>query len=208
MSIPVLEKTSRAKRIVARNVRRPTKIPADLIYEMVANTPIYYRGYHEVMQGQKTVEELMGSSFMQSLLISRIARFLMIRLPADYEILTNELGLQCAKGTTRAVDLAIYPKALLHGIPLHNKYLDVPPQIVIEIDTKADLSSFATPMDYYYLKTDELLAFGVNKVIWIFTEARKVMVAEARRDWLTRNWTQEIQILEDVALNLAQLLEE
>jgi len=37
---------------------------------------------------------------------------------------------------------------------------------------------FNTPLDYYATKTDALLDLGVHKVIWIFTDARKVMVAE------------------------------
>lgn len=40
-----------------------------LIYEMVDNQPIYYRGYKDVLNGVKDVEDIMGSSLLQAVLI-------------------------------------------------------------------------------------------------------------------------------------------
>jgi len=39
-----------------------------------------------------------------------------------------------------------------------------------------------TPLNDYSTKTDALLDFGVHKVIWIFTDARKVTRAEKGRN--------------------------
>ena len=44
-----------------------------LIYEMDNGVPIYYRGYKEVLNYTKTVEEIIGSSFMQSSIITQLA---------------------------------------------------------------------------------------------------------------------------------------
>ena len=90
----------------------------------------------------------MGSSFLQSLIISRLIRFLLTCLPEVYEVLTNELGLQFSKKHWRAADIAIYQKERLRNIPLQNTYLEIPPKIVFEIDTKADIEQFTTPLDY------------------------------------------------------------
>jgi hypothetical protein len=193
-----------------RQKTRPTlrkrRIPDALIYEMVNAQAIYYRGYRDVLQGKKQAEDLMGSSFLQSLIISRLIRFLLQCLPATYEVLTNEVGLQFSSKHWRAADIAVYRKAQLKNIPRHNKYLQIPPQIVFEIDTKADLKRFRTIMDYYYAKTDDLLDFGVEKVIWIFTDARKIMVAEPHASWLTVNWDQPIQVIAGVDVNLQELI--
>ncbi|MFN8489832.1 MAG: Uma2 family endonuclease [Caldilineaceae bacterium] len=182
-------------------------IPTHLIYEM-AEEPIYYHGYQDVLRGLKKTEEIMGSSFLQSFLISILLRYLMQHLPETYIVLTNELGWQFPGGKWRAADIALYQREQLHGVPLHNHYLDIPPQVVIEVDTQADLTQFNTPLDYYYTKTDALLDFGVQKVIWVFTDARKVMVAEKAQDWLTRNWESEVEILPNLTVNLAQLIEQ
>jgi Uma2 family endonuclease len=183
------------------------EVPTHLIYEM-ADGPIYYQGYQDVLHDIKKAEEIMGSSFLQSFLISLLIRFLIQHLPETYIVLTNELGLQLPGGKWRAADIAIYHQEQLQGIPLHNHYIDIAPQVVIEVDTQADLTQFSTPMDYYYTKTDALLDFGVNKVIWIFTDARKVMVAEKERDWITRSWDSSVDVLNGIAVNPAQLIKQ
>lgn len=183
-------------------------IPDYLIYEMVDGQPIYYRGYQEVVQGDKEAEAIMGSSYLQSLFISRIFRFLIINLSEEFETLTNEIGLQFTKGNWRAADLAIYQKSTLQDVDQPHKYLSIPPDVVIEVDTKADFEQFTSSAGYYYTKTESLLEFGVKKVIWIFTDARKVMVAEPQQDWLVKDWEQDIVVLPGVVINIAKLLAE
>ncbi len=189
-----------------RRIVSEKKIPECLIYEMADNLPIYYRGYRDVVRGRKQTEEIMGSSFIQSLIISRIFRFLIGELPQTYEILTNEIGLWFSKNSWRAADIAIYSKEKLKEIPLHNKYLDIPPKVVIEVDTKADLDNFTISADYYYKKIDALLMFGVEKIIWIFTDSRKVMIAESGKDWIVSNWNTELGIIDNITVNLEKIL--
>lgn len=130
----------------------------------------------------------------------------MSSLPERYNVFTNELGLQLGEAHWRAADLVIYRKEDLKDVPLRNKYLAVPPEVVIEIDTKADVSGFTTVMDYYYEKTDDLLSFGVKKVIWIFTETRKVLVAAPDREWVIVNWESEVPVTETLSVKLSELV--
>jgi hypothetical protein len=48
------------------------KVPSTLIYEMDEGKPIYYRGYKDVLNKTKTLEQIMGTSILQSLLIELI----------------------------------------------------------------------------------------------------------------------------------------
>ena len=132
----------------------------------------------------------------------------MRHLPEAYVVLTHELGLQLPRGKWRAADIVIYHQDQLRSVPLHNRYLAIPPQVVIEVDTQADLSQFNTPLDYYPTKTDALLDFGVHKVIWIFTDARKVMVAERGRNWITHGWESDVMVVGDIAMDLARLVDQ
>ncbi len=182
-------------------------IPQALVYEMQQGQAIYYRGYKEVMDGHKQLNEIMGSSFIQSLIISRLVFRLQSSLSSQYEVLTNEIGIQFAKNSWRAADIVILLKEDLQKISEKNTYLDFSPEIVIEIDTKAELSEIKNPFAYYHEKTDEFLAFGVKKVIWIFTETQKVMLAEAHKKWETGDWDQDVEILEGLAVNIASLLD-
>lgn len=183
-------------------------IPEQLIYEMVDGKPIYYRGYREYLKGEKKIDELMGSSYLQSLIITRLVFLLMSNLGNDYVVLTNEIGLQFKDKGWRAADIAIVEKEKLKGVKKKNKYLRVAPKIVIEIDTKAELEEVKDSLGYFHKKTDELLAFGVEKVIWIFTDSEKIMVSEKHKDWQILNWSKKITILNGLEINLQELIGE
>lgn len=194
-----------------KKAKRKTKsksIPEYLIYEMDEGKPIYYRDYQLYLQEHKELEEIMGSSFLQSLLVTLLVQELGKLLPHEFQVLTNEVGIQFKKKSWRAADIAIYEKAKLKDLALENKYLTIPPKVVIEVDTKASLEHFNTAMDYYYKKTDAFLDFGVEKVVWIFTDARKVMVAEKNQPWLTSNWSDTVEVMENISFTLETLVEQ
>ncbi|MEM6321507.1 MAG: hypothetical protein AAF960_27865 [Bacteroidota bacterium] len=94
------------------------------------------------------------------------------------------------------------------SIFLKNKYIEVPPVITIEIDTKADLSDLPESSSYYTKKTDQLLENGVQKIIWVFSATQKVMVAEKGEKWTIDNWTEDVSVLDKIYLNIANLLAE
>lgn len=188
--------------------RRKPDVPEALVYEMSRGTPIYYQGYKAYLNGSKSMEELMGSGYLQVFLIMAIIKRLIAELPDTYQVFTNEIGIILKKGDRRSIDIAIYRKDALKDVPLENKYLHIPPEIAIEVDTKADLENFTTAMDYVYEKTDDLLEFGVRKVIWIFTSSRKVMVAGGGGKWVTMGWDEPVQVMETIQLNLNKMVQE
>ncbi len=183
-------------------------IPNALIYELVGGAPIFYHGYKAYLNGDKTMEELMGSGYLQVFLIMAIIKHLLSEMPDAYQVFTNEIGIILKKGDWRALDIAIYRKDALKDVPLENKYLQIPPEVAIEIDTKADLENFTTAMDYVHKKTDDLLSFGIRKVIWIFTNSRKVMAAGVGEKWVTMGWDEPVQVINDIELNLADMVQE
>ncbi|MEM1321446.1 MAG: Uma2 family endonuclease [Bacteroidota bacterium] len=179
-------------------------IPQQLIYEVVNGEPIYYKGYREYLQGNQTIEELMGSSKLQSLIIAELIFLLRSTLGNTYFLFTNELGLQFSKKSWRAADIAVIKADRVKE--LDNKYLKVPPELVIEIDTKAELSEVQNPLGYYQEKTEDLIQFGVDRVVWIFTETRKVMIADKDKHWQINNWEESFELFEGVHLNLDQMI--
>ncbi|GAB3509176.1 hypothetical protein GCM10027341_45850 [Spirosoma knui] len=177
-----------------------------LIYELWDGKPVYYDGYKEVLTGIKTVEQLMSSSILQSLLASRLIAYLSNSLDMNtYAVLGNDLGIQFKKGDWRACDVAIFTLEQLEGQDWE-KYAWVPPKVAIEIDTKADMSRFNEPFDYYGQKTERLLDFGVEKVVWLFTKSRKTWIAEPNQDWVIKDWNQPIDILSNCLVVPDQLL--
>ena len=183
-------------------------IPKELIYEMVEDQPIFYKGTKDFLAGEIKKSDLRGSSYLQSLLITRLVFFLMTSLGKEYTVLTNEIGLQIKPGNWRAADIAVMAPASLSNIPLDNKYLSIPPKLVIEIDTKAELPGSNLEQDYFHQKTDELLDFGVEQVVWIFTNSQKVMLAQADQAWEINGWDKEILLLNAIPLSILELLPE
>jgi len=113
--------------------------------------------------------------------------------------------LQFAKKSWRAADIAVIKKENVGE--MDNKYLSTPPEYVIEIDTKADLAEISNPLGYYQEKTQELLNFGVKKIIWIFTDTKKVMIAEKdSKKWEILDWDQEIEFIENLKVNISQII--
>ncbi|RRB02546.1 hypothetical protein [Larkinella rosea] len=177
-----------------------------LVYEMWDGKPVYYAGYKDVLNGIKSAENVMSSSLLQGILIAKlVARLINALNEEEFTVVTNELGVQFKKNDWRACDIAVFSNPQLEGQDL-SKYAWVPPKIAIEVDTKADFSRFHSDFNYYQEKTTQLLNFGIEKVIWIFTESKKIWIAEPQKDWILKNWDQPIDVLPGCSFVLDALL--
>jgi len=180
------------------------QIPQKLIYEMDNGQPIYYSGYRDYLSSKKPVEALIGSSILQSLIISELLFYIRSVVGNQYLLLTNELGVHFSKGNWRKADIAVVEKTRVKVI--NDKYIPVPPNVVFEIDTKAALEDYEDPNEYYTLKTKRYLDFGVDKVIWIFTKTRIVEVS-TKQGKESFTWKTSIVFLNQHAFCLKDILE-
>jgi len=207
----VLQEEERQEIEIKNKKTKRKRVPKELIYEMRHGKPIYYRDYDKVLSGEKTLEEVMGSSFLQSWLVMIIAGYIYNLLDkTKYLVLTNELGFKFAPRSWRNLDIAIFKKEKIKQyIEMeYNQYVPIAPEVVIEIDTKADLRKFSSPIDYFVEKTEDLLQADVQKVIWLFTKVKKIWVAEKGKDWRLKNWNEDIEVIEGITINVQKMLEE
>jgi len=185
------------------------KIPALLIYEVIDGKPIYYKGYREVLNGTKKSSEIIGASTLQNTIIEYILRILFRGLDEKkYLIMTNKQGLHLENKSNLSADIAIFETSKLPLKAADKHDAIVAPKIQIEVDIDADIEEFEFPEVYTNLKTDKLLAFGVEKVIWILSESKKVMIATKDENWQITNWHKEIEIAEGLYFNIGQYLQE
>jgi len=185
------------------------RIPDELIYEIIDGKPVYYKGYKDVISQEIQIEQIMGSSFLQSEIIRLIVRLLLLKTElVEYPIYFNELGVHLSHKINISADIAIYHKEQLKLKIRKDTYTDVPPKIIIEIDTKADLSNFDNVMDYYTVKTNKLFEFGVEKVLWILTKNKQIIEALPNQPWLIKSWKHEVVLIENVGFTLEQLLKD
>lgn len=186
-------------------------IPESLIYEVTDDGPIYYQGYQEYLDGAKTLEEIMGSSILQSLVVTDLVYALISGLDKKYRVLSSEPGIQLAKGKYRAADIAIVRRDEMKKVKDKRKYLGFAPEVVVEVDIKADLETnegLRDSLGYVNLKTKELFKFGVKKVIWVLTDTEKVVVAETDQPWTFVDWDKDILVLDECYVNVKAIVDE
>ncbi len=187
---------------------RQTLSLKELVYERYRGRPIYYRGYREVLQGKKTVEEVMGSSKLQAWIIDLLLRVLYQHLDLrKYKVLSNEVGFRTGRRSWRNLDIAVFDRQQLLQEGVDEKYVQTPPKVVIEVDTKADLQKYEDLLSYVIEKVQDLHQAGVERVVWILTRNRRVVIAEQQEaEWKIVPLDEEIELMEGIQCNVAALL--
>ena len=180
-------------------------IPEHLVYEEWDGVPILYKGTKTYALQNYNLNHLeMGSSIFQSLIIGYVLKVL-FRSNLDekiYAIVTNEPGLHLGYRNNLSNDIAIIERNKIVN-KRSIKYATVPPKIAIEVDVRADYEQeFESFNDYINQKTQKLLDFGVEKVIWILSsELQEVRVSTASQT-IIHSWTDIIEILDGVTFCL------
>lgn len=185
-----------------------TNIPRILIYEEFDGHPIYRKGYKDVMLGLKKIDEIsMGTSALQWFITNTINRHLNRVLPQDYLCGPGELGLHLTHNSNFSADIAIFrPGRLKVGFGSVN-YSTVPPSVVVEVDIKIDESDyFQNEEEYFHKKTERLLQWGVERVIWVFSASRRVLVADNLKTWSFNSWDLPITVIDEHAINVWGLM--
>lgn len=187
-------------------VRKSRKVPANLVYEMMDGKPIYYQGYKSVLNKTKKPEDIMGSSLLQGIILNFIVSILHKNLNADdFWIVINEAEIHLDYKNNLSGDILIYENSRLNALDIKNQYAHNPANIVVEVDTKADRSILSFER-YLQLKTSKLHAFGVDKVLWVLTKTKQVVVATPGNDWQMVDWNKDIEIMPGVIINIGAYL--
>ena len=88
--------------------KKSRQVPAYLICEELEGTPLYYKGYKEVMSGKKTKEDIMGASGLQMELISYLVRLLITFLDEKkYSVYGGKTGLHLAHKNNLSSDVCV-----------------------------------------------------------------------------------------------------
>ena len=186
--------------------RKIPKVPTHLVKEILDDVPVFYKGYKAVLRKEKTIEDIMGASGLQIFIVRYLFRLLDRNLDDNlFYVFTGECGLHLSKGTNLSGDVLVFDKQTLTPDLIDTHYLNIPPLIDIEIDVEIDNTTFSD-FDYIQRKTDKLLKFGTQKVIWILTKTQKIIVAEPNKDWLLIDWQKDIEIMNGVTFNVPQYL--
>jgi Uma2 family endonuclease len=182
-------------------------IPAQLVRETLNGRPLYYKGYRDVLEGRARPKDIMGSSDLQSLIVTAIVATLWGCIDRKrYKLASSEAGLHVDLRNNFSADIAIFDKATLPA--LKGKYFDVPPKVMIEVDIRIEWDRLTDSVDYIFEKSQKLFEFGVERVLWVLTTSRKVVIMQAGKDSIITDWSNDVLVLEDCTLNIKNLLNE
>lgn len=190
-----------------RTKKTAKTLPEELVYEVLDGRTFYRKGYRDFLNKTKTIEEIMGSSGLQSIIVSYLMMRVLSKLDeAKYDVLCNEIGLHIDHRNNPASDIGIFKTSVLTPDQIDIHYVNVPAEIFIEVDIRADVEDLGET-GYINLKTNELFNFGAQKVIWILSNVKKVIVAgKGERSWRWSDWDEDIEVLDGLGFNIGKYL--
>lgn len=186
-------------------------IPAALVREVVEGIPFYYPGYRAILHKTKKIEDIMGDSGLQSLLKNTIGDFLKLQIDRKkYYVFAGETGSHLNHRNNFGLDIVIYDRQVLTPDKITAKYIDVPPKIVLEIDVNVEMPDANGNLFEQYIvpKIQQLFAFGAEKIIWVFTKTKTIILATAAEQWSFPKWDSDLEVMPGVTLNVARLIAE
>jgi hypothetical protein len=189
---------------------RKRKVPEHLVKEEFDGMKFYYPGYRQVMAGKKTLEDIMGWSGLQGIIVSYFTYFVLNKLNfKKYRVIPGETGNHLALRNNLSLDIAIFERSVLTANKITTKYVDVPAYCVIEIDVQAEWEEGSmSDVEFIGLKTKKLFEFGTQKLVWVLSKSKKVIVAEPGKRWEIIDWDEDIELIEGITFNVGKHLEE
>ena len=189
---------------------RKRKVPDYLVKEMIDGVPFYYPGYRQVLSKKKTLEDITGWSGLQGFIVRYFTYFVLHKLNhKKYLVFSGETGNHLGYRNNLSLDISIFDYQVLTPEKVTNKYIDVPAYCVIEIDVQAEWEeSSMSDVDFIGLKTNKLFEFGTQKLIWVLSKSKKVIVAEPGKRWEIIDWGEDIDLIEGLTFNVGRHLQE
>jgi len=195
----------------AANKPSRRNIPNYLVRELIDGIPFYYRGYRDVLNKTKTLEDLMSDSGLQAILKDFIGDLLKANLDRkNWKVIPGEVGNHLSHRHNFGLDVTVFDKKVLTPDKITTKFIEVHATLVVEIDVNVELPDPKSDLfqEYVVRKILSLFSFGTQKVIWIFTKSKMVISATPTVPWQFYNWQDDVELMDGVLLNVGRYLAE
>jgi len=200
-----------APRQTPKSTKKKKIIPEYLIRETIDGIPFYYRGFREVIAGNKTFEEIMADSGLQILLKTFIGNILRAALNwKDFHVFVGESGAHLDHRNNLGLDICVYDKKVLTPDKITTRYLEVPPKLVVEVDVNVELPERNENLfeEFVMRKVKSLFQFGTEQVVWIFSKSKTVIIAKPDGHWEVQDWNKTFELLPGIPVNIVQYLKD
>ena len=200
-----------SKKSKSARSKKAGDIPAALVKETIDGIPFYYAGYRSVLNKTKTLEDIMADSGLQIDLKAYFFRLLIQYFDLKkFKVYVGEVGSHLDHRSNLGLDVAVYDKKILTPDKITAKYIDVTPKIVIEIDVNVEMAERNENIfeEFVLRKVKKLFEFGTEKIVWVFSKSKTVIVARPGGSWDVVDWDQDVELAEGIVFNIAKYLEE
>jgi len=190
--------------------RKKRSVPAYLVRETIDGIPFYYRGYRSVLNKTKTFDEIMGDSGLQLFLKNYLGDVLREHLDLKkFYVFVGEGGAHLNHRSNFSLDLTVYDKSVLTPGKITTKYVDVPPKLVIEVDVNVELPDKTQDLfeEFVLRKVRRLFDFGTERVIWVFSKSRTVIIASPGGHWEVQDWDKDLELWPGISTNIVRHLQ-
>lgn len=185
------------------------KIKSNLVFEIFESRPIYFSKYKEVLNGNLDENEITFSSSLKGFICNYLLNILFEKLDLNNFIpLTGRTIIHIDNKNNLSSDIIILDKNIFNVKDADHNYINKSPKIYFQININADTEDFGSPDNYVFKKTEKLLNFGVEKVIWIMSDSKKVIVATKNANWEVIDWYKQIGIMDGIYFNIGEYLKE
>lgn len=167
------------------------------------------QGFDRYWTSKKKLAEIIGDSGLHFFLKDYLYDILKAGLDKNlYRVGSGELGFHASVRNNMGLDVVIFDRAVLTPDKITPRYVTIAPKVVIEIDVNVELPDRASDLFQVYVirKVDSLFKHGVEKVIWFFSKSQKVVIALPGQAWQIDDWNQDIEILDQVKVNIADYI--
>ncbi len=184
-------------------------IPSYLIKETIDGIPFYYKGFRSVLNKTKKPEDIMADSGLQVLIKNYLKKLLDKELDDSlFWVFVGEVGSHLDHRSNMGLDVAVYDKKSLPASKITTKYIDVTPKVVVEIDVRVELKEKDENIfeQFVLRKVRKLHSFGCEKIVWIFSKSKTVIVSTPGTTWQVLDWDNHVELLEGIQFNIAKYL--
>jgi hypothetical protein len=141
---------------------------------------------------------------IKSIIVGLISMSITNRINRKKYTLALYAGIDIDENTEVTFSISVFHK---EGLVIDNHYFKVAPKIAIEVDIMVDLDP-DDHVDNVMEKAQKLIDFGTEKVIWVRTQNKTIIVFSKTETWTIVNFNTDIVVIDDCVLNLAQLLKD
>ena len=193
--------TTAIEEITEENVTK-REIPKVFIAEYMDGVPLYYRGYKSIIDTPSKAEEIMGAGGIHFILFDFFYQLLVDNLDRKkYWRAGGESGIKLRKNDLFNLDIAVYLRSKLPAATISKHVVSIAPELIIEIDTSIEFDEI-TQDEYVFKKTQRLLDFGTQKLIWGFSATNRIMVAEPNAPRQIYTWNTTLELIDGITFNL------